>query len=91
MPINLTANSVVPSTKKWDEDLGQFPQYEHLDKVLNLVSEGGERQMMLHKSSNGLESQLMKYGKQKRQIDFQIGTQTEPFQNIPLRNVHKGH
>lgn len=66
MPINHTANSVIPSTKKWDEDLGQFPRYEHLDRVLNLVSEGGGRQMMLHKSSNGLESQLMKYGNQKR-------------------------
>lgn len=66
MPINLTANSVIPAKKKWDEDLDQFRQYEHPDKVLSLVSEGGERQMMLHKSSNGLESQLMKYGKQKR-------------------------
>ena len=66
MHINLAANSVIPATKKRDKDLDQFRQYEHLDKVLSLVSEGGERQMMLHKSSNGLESQLMKYGKQKR-------------------------
>lgn len=66
MPINPTANSVVPSAKKWAEDLDQFPQYERLDKVLSLVSEGGERQVMLPKSSDGLESQLTKYRKQKR-------------------------